>query len=459
MSVGASTLIFWYESREKREGERMVDIMQGSFLTRAEGDDSKLVWVKYNSGTSKPMRHAKKRCLDDAQKWARSLHRFPAEAEWRNNPKMFTLETVEELFGSFDEMLAQLRYRSKPPGLFHGTPKGTTSQGSGKDANIQTETSDVKPKSQKSKEASTMKRREWTDQELANCLHQACGDQDYVTTGQYEAWKELAAQDGMTLPDRSTIMFRLGDGKWRSAFPKMREILGIREPESDGVESKQRDAPRRSDEQCLKDVRTIAAQVDTPLSQKQYKLRREQGMLDPRTLCDRFGGSWADVIEAAGLEPSAGAKKARDKVRDKTQKNDEVTNKLNKELLGSCSYRLVNVLGYAFEINGIHFESTYDDWRAVIEKTERITAQSEILMAQHLKLTQDITGQSIDFPDPQEGVFYLVDAKLFQRMNLSCCQLDRHDLIPVYHDGNVVCSTDPDSGPTSIETGFYVSRG
>ena len=201
-------MIFWYESRGKREGERMADIMQGSFLTRAEGDDSELAYVKFNSGTSKRMRHAKKRCLDDAQKWRKSLHRFPTEEEWQKNPQMFTLDTVEDLFGSFDEMIDELKAKNKPSQTWK--PKIKTSR---------------KPKSERKEGATMGRKQEYTDQELAKILHSACEGKAYIDQLQYKHWYSRQTE---RTPTPDTIARRLGGGRWNSQlFDRMRGLLEL----------------------------------------------------------------------------------------------------------------------------------------------------------------------------------------------------------------------------------------
>ena len=82
--------------------------LQERIPARPEIDDGRIVRVAFNNGVSKPMCHARKRCLDDAHKWEISLRRPPTEEEWRDNPQMFTLGIIDELFGSYEEMLCQL---------------------------------------------------------------------------------------------------------------------------------------------------------------------------------------------------------------------------------------------------------------------------------------------------------------------------------------------------------------
>lgn len=253
----------------------MADIMQSGFLTRSEGNDSDLISVKFNSGTSKRMRYARKRCLDDVHKWSKSLHRLPTETEWRENPQMFTMDTIKELFGSFDAMLSELEKRKQP----------------------------------KTRHKSEVK----------------------VSNLKKEKVDEV--------------------------------LLGLPEEEP-------------------------GKQADTSKPKPEINLA---------TPC--------------------------------------------------C--KLVNTLGYSFDIGHVHIEANHDDWRAVIETTQRSTAQSDIVVSRQLKLTQDITGQLVDFPAPQEGIFYLIDAKLYHEMDVSWCP-GRYDFIPVYRSGNYPSDFKPPADPDGL---------
>lgn len=112
----------------------------------------------------------------------------------------------------------------------------------------------------------------------------------------------------------------------------------------------------------------------------------------------------------------------------------------------SQSCRLINTLGRSFCIDAhICSNHEYDDWFAVVERLQRVTAFGETTMFKQLKLAQDTTGELIDFPSPQENVFYLVDAKLIRELGYYwLAELDRHDLIPVYHEGNLPADANED---------------
>ena len=94
----------------------MSNVSYGNgFLTKAKGDDDRLALVKFNNGTTKPMKRARKRCLDDADKLQKSIHHLPSEEEWAKRPYLFSLGTVEDLFGSYPAMLDELQKRKQPP--------------------------------------------------------------------------------------------------------------------------------------------------------------------------------------------------------------------------------------------------------------------------------------------------------------------------------------------------------
>lgn len=198
-----------------------MDIMQdNSFLTKAEGDDSELVWVRFNNGVQKPMRHARKRCLDEASKWIKSLHHLPSREEWCENPQMFAIETVEELFGTFDEMLKVLERRKQPSSpRLKPIKTSRITQAPPVDTRKEKRTEMVKPV--------------YTEQQVAKILHDACGDKAYITQPEYNAWRELQEEDA---PSFITITKYLSNGQWNpQMFDRMRQLLGIKkedEPES-----------------------------------------------------------------------------------------------------------------------------------------------------------------------------------------------------------------------------------
>ena len=213
----------------------------------------------------------------------------------------------------------------------------------------------------------------FSDQRLAEILHEACGDKKRITPSEYAKWYNSKSATPMDYPKNfQTFVDRLGGGRVPDTFKHMRKLLGLPEEEPE--------------------------------------------------------------------EPS---KKKERKVNSKSELKPEAN-------LAAISYKLINTLGYSFDIGHIHIKTTHDGWRAVIEKTERITAQSDVVMSRQLKLTQDITGQLIDFPPPEEGVFYLIDGKLYREM-LSLWPEGRDDLIPVYHKDNYPS----DSQPPTLN-GFYV---
>ena len=120
--------------------------------------------------------------------------------------------------------------------------------------------------------------------------------------------------------------------------------------------------------------------------------------------------------------------------KSKSESEPKLESQPEINLATSC-YKLVNTLGYNFSIGPLHIEASHSEGRAVIEKTQLITGKSDLVTSSQLKLALEIPGQLIDFPAPQEGVFYLIDAKLCHEMGPLSLS-DRHDLIPVYHQDN-----------------------
>lgn len=162
--------------------------------THTKGDDQEVAFVKYNNGTVKPMKHARKQCLSDGLRLAKQLGRPPTGAEWNQKRDLFTLSTVSELFGSFEEMLDQLKKRESD---YAPRSKSTRTPAS----------------SNPEKKESKMNNVRWTDDGLVKALKKACdfhGKSD-ISIEQYRYWASTLGEENA--PSHATITSRLGNGK------------------------------------------------------------------------------------------------------------------------------------------------------------------------------------------------------------------------------------------------------
>lgn len=212
----------------------MIDITRSSFLTRSDGgEDSKLVRVKFNSGVSKPMRYARKRCLDEANRITKHQNGTPPTIqEWRHDQNLFSIDTIEELFGSFDAMInkVQTYYQSKPRNsaeIKETVLTGEELKSYRSEISPGPFKSDVVHRKRKSEHVSRIPRR-WTDEQLAEFLLEACGKQrSFINIGQYNVWRAQQLHD---CPSSPTISHHLGNGRWsQEMFDRAREIIAARE--------------------------------------------------------------------------------------------------------------------------------------------------------------------------------------------------------------------------------------
>lgn len=374
----------------------MADIMQGSFLTSTKGDDGKMAFVKYNSGFSKRMRHAKKHCLDEAHKWTKSLRRLPTEEEWAENKQMFTKGTVEELFGTFDEMLRQLELKRNPP-MFMPVAKPVKSTKASKNQ------SKVQPESQ--------------------------------SLGQ---------------PKEQPI---------ESEEPKMTDAHENSTPSKPAGGSH-----RRTDEQCLADVREVASGLDEPMSQAMYDKERKRRnlsyMLSSNGLAYRFGGNWGGVLDAAQLELTDAIKRARKRQaeaqaqaelqlapepaaqpRTKSEPAPAVSTVLSDFDFPSCQF--VSLLRSDCRLSGNGSKGALLPGSdissiAVETKTTEIATYTQPGRTPNLDgvievtLTLEKDGQEFALPDPKPGVLYLVDGEIYEAIYKKAGDALRDDLVPVY---------------------------
>ena len=319
----------------------MADIMAGNFLTKAEGDDGKLTVVKFNNGTTKPMRHAKKFCLDEINRWQKSLHRLPNPDDWpgakKTRPQLLSLETIDDLFGSFDGMIDALEKRKRPPRDYISTvkiiqPKKTpevenvqVEAPQPEAENIQPETSEVQPESiEKSEENMAGREKQWTDLALAEIVHEACGDKTFISIGNYSGWRSNTPK---VVPSCTTISKRLGNGRWEDVFPAMRKLLGLEEPAlAQPIEPPMPQRPKQGSDQWreelmkevelnaerwrwlvsrdvfINDIKAVASILGHQPTKRQYSDLRSSNMQSVKSILVHFG-SWPKAMAAAGFDP------------------------------------------------------------------------------------------------------------------------------------------------------------
>ena len=96
------------------------------------------------------------------------------------------------------------------------------------------------------------------------------------------------------------------------------------------------------------------------------------------------------------------------------------------------SYRLVNLLTHGFYVNspGGRFNAAKDFSISVVEQeTTSIDEKGNLNHVRTRELVLEKSGQKFDLPEPQEGVFYLIDKRLFSYIKDDC---DRKDFIPAF---------------------------
>ena len=197
----------------------------GGYLTKAKGSDDELVWVKFNNGASRPMKKARKRCLDDADKLQKTIHHLPSPEEWQKESHFASLGTVDELFGSFDAMLKELKRYKSPSKVAQSLTTVKVYKVTEEGNEELKDTLVLEPDSVEKRKArrQMIKKQTFSDRQLAEILHRACGGQVYITKNQYDVWRDSQKE---TVPTSNTIATRLGKGFWDiSIFHRMRQLL------------------------------------------------------------------------------------------------------------------------------------------------------------------------------------------------------------------------------------------
>lgn len=436
-------------------------------MTSTKGDDGEMAFVRYNSGFQKRMRHARKHCLDEAHKWAKSLRHLPTRDEWLENPKMFAIDTVEELFGSFDNMLEKLEAKVRPKPL-------------GDDYLALRDSLQEQMRKRARKESAMAKGRKYTEESLAEALVRAFKEQSTITSVEYESWRN-SLSDRANVPSGPSIRLRLGQGSWPRAVERARELMGDGWPveiESEATpaampeivpgavsvdgaeevvsevvpETKKTGARGLSDEQCFEDVRRVAEIIDDSPTKKQYMEHRRPGAMTAKGLAKRFHG-WDNVLTGAGLELTMGAKRSQlqktaPSSEDKFVVSDSLP--LDKSLpLGAPAmpdlpgYRFVNLLANEYKIGKIPIQQS--DVTAIVKVQETFALDGEEVISQDKEINLCLirNGQEFDMPEPEENVFYLIDNALCQMIP---AEHWRDDLVPVHQSrdddaDNSKCST------------------
>ena len=130
---------------------------------------------------------AKEGCLSRAAWYANRLGHFPSRGDWRRKEQTlgYKLETVEDLFGSYENMIDKLRKRPEMSKLVE-------------------------------KEREREMEKQYTDDDLVAFLVRAIregGDGDTITITQYKAWRENEESKGNFVPYHVTFYDRLGSFK------------------------------------------------------------------------------------------------------------------------------------------------------------------------------------------------------------------------------------------------------
>lgn len=204
----------------------------GGFLTKAKGDEDKVIWVNFNNGASRPMKRAKKRCLDDVAKLEKSLHHLPSQEEWQKEPHFISLSTVDKLFGSYNAMLKEFKKLKNPL----KTPKNRNAVKIYRIDQVQREDNDqginqdARSDSKRMIIGAMSKERVFSNLEIAQILYEACDGKEHITLREYKTWRKL--QD-KKVPSHTTIIKHLGGGRWSpQLFNNMRRLLKLNQSES-----------------------------------------------------------------------------------------------------------------------------------------------------------------------------------------------------------------------------------
>ena len=168
------------------------------------------MWVKNNAGKAMFTDHPRRDCLSYARSWLDKSGRkdMPTPEEWVKNKGMLTIIDVEEIFGSYDEMLKLLETFDPYDDLIDSLEKKLAKS--------------VRRSGEKSG------KRQYSDTELAKALYRVYQDKGgYFTGSQYANWRGGHLSE--RLPSVTTVTKRLGDnGKWSlGIFDRMWQLLGF----------------------------------------------------------------------------------------------------------------------------------------------------------------------------------------------------------------------------------------
>ncbi len=160
-------------------------------------------FVEYSNGKIGRKKRARKACLDNTEKLYKEIGHLPTRDEWQRRESRvgFTLDTVEDIFGSFENMIDEL---SKRPEV-----------------------------SKREEERIEMGRPpKWTQEDLLDALYRACidtcgnVDPPFITQSQYDSWSRNASSEE---PRAITISHRFDS--WEDAITAMQEQYA---PSEDG---------------------------------------------------------------------------------------------------------------------------------------------------------------------------------------------------------------------------------
>lgn len=144
-------------------------------------------YVQDGNGKVRREKRAKKGCLSQAAWYANQLDHFPSREEWqrRENTLGYKLETVEDLFGSYENMIDELR---KQPGMSKLVEK------------------------EREREMQKL----YSNEELLSLLVRAIrdsGEDGTITISQYRDWASKENSKGNLVPSLSTFYTRFGGFK------------------------------------------------------------------------------------------------------------------------------------------------------------------------------------------------------------------------------------------------------
>lgn len=142
-------------------------------------------YVQDGNGKVRREKRAKKGCLSQAAWYANQLDHFPSREEWqrRENTLGYKLETVEDLFGSYENMIDELR---KQPGMSKLVEK------------------------EREREMQKL----YSEEDLLFWMARAIddvGEDDTIKIRQYNAWHSAETKKGNMVPSLSTIYERFGN--------------------------------------------------------------------------------------------------------------------------------------------------------------------------------------------------------------------------------------------------------